>query len=129
MKCKLMIGLATACVLVGLAALAPVSPTGSASGLGSIEPAAAQVSKSRESGGGAGGGDAARVGDRAANLGSGWAIPLTVFLAGVLLTGALVSRNIGAAVGVVLVAVIALIFFGSPTSISDFAKSVGNTIF
>ena len=96
-------------------------------------PAAAQVTKSRGSGdsGSSGGGsaDATRIGDRAAQLGSGWAIPLTIFIAGVLLTAALVTRNIGAAVGVVLVAILALIFFASPDSIRRFAEGVGQAIF
>jgi uncharacterized low-complexity protein len=128
MKRTLIISAAATALVLGLTAAAPASPSGSSSPLGSLEQAAAQASKSRGAGAG-GGGDAARVGDRAAELGSGWAIPLTIFIAGVLLTVALVSRNIGGAVGVVLVAVIALIFFGDPNSISEFARSVGNTIF
>lgn len=92
--------------------------------------AAAQVTKSRGSTGSSGGSaDATRIGDRAAQLGSGWAIPLTIFIAGVLLTAALVTRNIGAAVGVVLVAILALIFFASPDSVRRFAEGVGQAIF
>jgi hypothetical protein len=91
--------------------------------------AAAQVTKSRGSSSGGGSADATRLGDRAAQLGSGWAIPLTIFIAGVLLTAALVTRNIGAAVGVILVAILALIFFASPDSIRRFAEGVGHAIF
>jgi hypothetical protein len=91
--------------------------------------ASAQVSKSRGASGGSGSADAAKLGDRAAQLGSGWAIPLTIFIAGLLLTAALVTRNIGAAIGVILVAVLALIFFASPDSIRQFAEGVGRAIF
>ena len=129
MKRKASIGLAAAALLLGLTAIAPASWQPTASPLGSIEQASAQASKSRGGGSGDGGGNAGQVGKNAADLGSGWAIPLTVFLAGVLLVGALVSRNVGAAVGVVLVAVIGLIFFAKPDSIVTFAQSVGNTIF
>jgi hypothetical protein len=128
MKRKVLIGLASTALVLGLTAAAPAAPSPTAGPLQSVEQAAAQASKSRDGGSG-GGGSAAKVGDRAADLGSGWAIPLTIFIAGVLLTVALVSRNVGAAVGVVLVAVIALIFFGDPDSISDFAEGVGNAIF
>jgi hypothetical protein len=127
MKRNVLIGFASAALLLGLTAVAPASPSAGGQ-LQSVEQASAQASKSR-GGGSASGGGAAKVGDRAADLGSGWAIPLTIFIAGVLLTVALVSRNIGAAVGVVLVAVIALIFFGDPDAISEFAEGVGNAIF
>jgi hypothetical protein len=108
-------------------ALTAFAPSNSHS-IGAPEPAAAQVTKSRGSGSG-GSADATRLGDRAAQLGSGWAIPLTIFIAGVLLTAALVTRNIGAAVGVILVAILALIFFASPDSIRRFAEGVGQAIF
>lgn len=117
-----------AVVLLALSAFA-LLPTGASSLAAPIQ-AAAQVSKSRGTGAGGGGSaDATRLGDRAAQLGSGWAIPLTIFIAGVLLTAALVTRNIGAAVGVILVAVLALIFFASPEAIRRFAEGVGNAIF
>jgi hypothetical protein len=112
-----------AALVIGAAAASPVSLAGPA-------PAAAQVTKSRGSGSSSGGSaDATRLGDRAAQLGSGWAIPLTIFIAGVLLTAALLTRNLGAAVGVILVAMLALIFFASPDSIRRFAEGVGNAIF
>ena len=129
MKRKASIGVAAAALLLGLTAIAPASSQPTASPLGSIEQASAQASKSRGGGSSEGAGNAGKVGKNAADLGSGWAIPLTVFLAGVLLVGALVSRNVGAAVGVVLVAVIGLIFFAKPDSIVTFAQSVGNAIF
>jgi hypothetical protein len=128
MKRKASIGLAAAALLLGLTAIAPPCPN-TAGPLSSIEQASAQVSKSRGGGSGGGGGSAGKVGEHAADLGSGWAIPLTVFLAGVLLVGALLSRNVGAAVGVVLVAVIGLIFFAKPDSIVTFAQQVGDAIF
>jgi hypothetical protein len=128
MKHKANIGLVAAALLVGMTAVAPSSSHPTTGGLGSVEQASAQASKSR-GGSGDGGGNAGQVGKNAADLGSGWAIPLTVFLAGVLLVGALLSRNVGAAVGVVLVAVIGLIFFAKPDSIVTFAQSVGNAIF
>jgi hypothetical protein len=127
MKRKMASALVAAVVVLCAAAFGPSAPSAATGAIGSIEQASAQVSKSRGEKGG--GGDAAKVGDRAADLGSGWAIPLTVFIAGVLLTVALVSRNVGTAVGVVLVAVIALIFFGDPDAISGFAQDVGNAIF
>jgi hypothetical protein len=130
MKRKAMICLAVAGALFGLAALAPASkgpPSVPVAG-STVERAEAQATKSR---GGSNGGQASadRVGQNAADLGSGWAIPLTVFVTGCLLAGALISRNVGAAVGVVLVGVIALIFFAKPDSIVQFASSIGDTIF
>ena len=112
-----------------MTAIAPSCWNPTAGPLSSIEQASAQVTKSRGGGSGGGGGSAGKVGENAADLGSGWAIPLTVFLAGVLLVGALLSRNVGAAVGVVLVAVIGLIFFAKPDSIVTFAQQVGDAIF
>jgi hypothetical protein len=129
MKRKASIGLAAAALLLGLTAIAPSSSNPTSSPLSSIERASGQVTKSRGGGSGGGGGSAGKVGENAADLGSGWAIPLTVFLAGVLLVGALLSRNVGAAVGVVLVAMIGLIFFAKPDSIVTFAQQVGEAIF
>jgi hypothetical protein len=131
MKRRVMVVLAVTGVLLGMATLAPASNGPAARGpvAGSlVERAEAQATKSR-GGSGGGAGSAGKVGENAANLGSGWAIPLTVFVTGCLLAGALISRNVGAAVGVVLVGVIALIFFTKPQAIVDFASSVGNTIF
>ena len=128
MKRKASIGLVAAALLLGLTAIAPCSNL-TAGPLSSIEQASAQVTKSRGGGTAGGGGSAGKIGENAAHLGSGWAIPLTVFLAGVLLVGALLSRNVGAAVGVVLVAVIGLIFFAKPDSIVTFAQQVGDAIF
>jgi hypothetical protein len=115
-------------LMLGAAAFAPLRA--SAPGpIGPPTPAAAQVTKSRGPDSSGGSADATRLGDRAAQLGSGWAIPLTIFIAGVLLTAALLTRNVGAAVGVILVAILALIFFASPDSIRRFAEGVGQAIF
>src|SRR3954470_19148061 len=119
MKRNAIVGLGLAGVLFAAAAFAPAAKD-SGSGVplaGSlVERAEAQATKSR-GGSGGGAGNAGKVGENAANLGSGWAIPLTVFVTGCLLAGALISRNVGAAVGVVLVGVIALIFFTKPQAI------------
>jgi hypothetical protein len=116
---------AAALLLIAAQAAAPA-----AAPLHGPAPAAAQVQKSRGAATGSGGSaDASQLGDRAARLGSGWAIPLTIFIAGVLLTAALLTRNLGAAVGVILVAILALIFFASPDSVRRFAEGVGNAIF
>lgn len=121
------ISIAATAALLALSAGA-LSPSGG-SPIAAPTQAAAQVTKSRGSSSGGGSADATRIGDRAAQLGSGWAIPLTIFIAGVLLTAALVTRNIGAAVGLILVAILALIFFASPDSIRRFAEGVGQAIF
>jgi hypothetical protein len=115
--------------LLFLAAAAALPPTEPIAGPLAPDSAAAQVTKSRGSSSSGGSADATRLGDRAAQLGSGWAIPLTIFIAGVLLTAALLTRNVGAAVGVILVAILALIFFASPDSIRRFAEGVGQAIF
>jgi hypothetical protein len=90
-------------------------------------PAEAAVQKSLESDGG--GGSAAGAGDRAGQLLSGWGVPVITAIAGFLLIGALITRNIGAAVGVVAITLFSLIFLLSPQSVETFAKGIANVVF
>ena len=88
----------------------------------------AAVSKSLDAGGG-GGGNAAGAGNRFGSLLSGWGVPIITAVAGCLLIGALAARNIGGSVGIILITLLALIFFLAPDSVQSFAKSVANTVF
>jgi hypothetical protein len=90
--------------------------------------AEAAVSKSLRDGGG-GGSNVQGAGDRLGRLLSGWAVPVLTVLAGCLLIGALVSRNIGTAVGIVAVTLLGLIFLLSPQAIEGLAKGIANTVF
>ncbi len=130
MKRKATIGLAVAGLLFGVVALAPASkgPAAHIPIAGSlVEEAHAQASKSR--GGSAGGaGNVEKVGKNTADLGSEWGKWLTVFITACFIALSLLSRNIGGAVGAVLVGTIALIFFVRPESVIDFASGVGEAI-
>ena len=94
-----------------------------------LAPAVAQakVEKSLEGGGGAG--NSSGAGQRFGDMLSGWGVPVVMALAGCLLIGALAGRNIGASVGIILITLLALIFFLSPSSVESFAKGVANTVF
>lgn len=50
-------------------------------------------------------------------------------IAGFLLIGALITRNIGAAVGVVAITLFSLIFLLSPQSVETFAEGIANVVF
>jgi hypothetical protein len=89
--------------------------------------AEAKVEKSLASGGG--GGSSQGAGQRFGDMLSGWGVPAVMALAGCLLIGALAGRNIGASVGIVLITLLALIFFLAPSSVETFAKGVANTVF
>jgi hypothetical protein len=92
-----------------------------------VATAAAAVTKSQASG--VGGGNVGGAGHRLGDLLSGWAVPVLTVLAGCLLIGALLSRNVGTAVGVVVVTLIGLIFLLSPQSIESLAKGIATTVF
>jgi hypothetical protein len=112
--------LASLALIGGLAAVPGISPI-------AASPAEAAVQKSLESGGG--GGDTAGAGDRFSNLLSGWGAPAITALAGCLLIGALATRNIGSAVGIIAITLLALIFLLAPQSVETFAKGIANVVF
>jgi hypothetical protein len=111
-------------LLFGLGALAPAGRPA----LESLPAAEAAVSKSL-AGGSGGGGNLQGAGNRLGSLLSGWAVPVLTVLAGCLLIGALVSRNIGAGVGIVVITLLGLIFLLSPHSIESLAKEIASTVF
>lgn len=104
------------------------------SGLASVAqavlvPAVADAKVEKSLSGGGGGSSSSGAGERFGELLSGWGVPAVMALAGCLLIGALAGRNIGASVGIVLITLLALIFFLAPSSIETFAKGVANTVF
>jgi hypothetical protein len=103
---------------LGATALA-VAPSGTSA-------ATAAVTKSLGAGGGAG--SVSGAGSRFSHLLSGWAVPVLTVLAGCFLIGALLSRNIGTAIGVVFVTILGLIFLLAPSSIESLAKEIANTV-
>lgn len=121
----------TIAVTIGSAALLlaafPSPPAGAAppipAGIGTAQ---AAVNKSLGSGGG---GDVNAAGDRLGGLLSDWGPPIVIALAGWFLVGALASRSIGSALGVILGSLVALIFFVSPQSIESLAKNLAETVF
>lgn len=125
MKRRIAVTLGSAVLLS--AAFAAAQPTGStALGLGGLGAAEAAVSKSLGQGGG---GEVSAAGDRLGGMLSDWGPPVLIAVAGFFLIGALASRNIGSAVGVILGTLIALIFFVSPQSIESLAKGIAETVF
>lgn len=116
--------LALAVLLSGVGALAPLEDLP----VGSTASAQAAVNKSL-SGGGGGGGNVSGTGNRLGDLLSGVAVPIVIALAGCMLIGALASRNIGTAAGIVVITLLGLIFLLSPQSIESFAKGVANVVF
>jgi hypothetical protein len=104
------------------------------SGLASVAqavlvPSVADAKVEKSLSGGGGGSSSSGAGERFGELLSGWGVPAVMALAGCLLIGALAGRNIGASVGIVLITLLALIFFLAPSSIETFAKGVANTVF
>lgn len=123
MKPRILVVLVLAGVLVGAGLLAaPID-----SPIGSPGIAEAAVDKSLQ--GGSGGGNVSGAGNRLGALLSGWAVPVLTVLAGCLLVGALVSRNVGASVGIVVITLIGLIFLLSPQAIESLAKGIANAVF
>lgn len=112
-----------------LAALTLALALSATASLGPLEapPAGAAVQKSLE--GGSGGGSTAGAGDRFGNLLSGWGVPAITALAGCLLIGALATRNIGSAVGIIAITLLSLIFLLAPQSVETFAKGIAGVVF
>jgi len=128
MRRRIATTLAGAALLLGCSALAPSAPTGPLPApLGEIAAAGAAVTKSLSGGGG--GGNVGGAGQRLGDLLSGWGVPVLIALGGLMLVGSLTQRNIGAAVGVVAVVMVGLIFLLAPGSIETTAKAVANIVF
>jgi hypothetical protein len=121
---KISLCLVLAVLLLGVGALAPLDDLP----ITSAGSAQAAVNKSL-SGGGGGGGNVSGTGNRLGDLLSGVAVPIVIALAGCMLIGALASRNVGTAAGIVVITLLGLIFLLSPQSIESFAKGVANTVF
>lgn len=120
MRRPITILLAALAITVGLSATVEAGPLAT--------PAGAVVQKSLQTGGG-GGGSTAGAGDRFGSLLSGWGVPAITALAGCLLIGALATRNIGSAVGIIAITLLALIFLLAPQSVETFAKGIANVVF
>ncbi len=120
MRRPLAILLAALALLLGASAASAAGPIAAA-------PAAAAVQKSLEGGGG--GGSTAGAGERFGDLLSGWGVPAITALAGCLLIGALATRNIGSAVGIIAITLLALIFLLAPQSVETFAKGIAGVVF
>jgi hypothetical protein len=116
----------TAALLAALILIAGLSGT-DAPGPLALAPAHAAVQKSLEAGGGAG--DTAGLGDRFASLLARWGVPAVTALAGCLLIGALISRNIGASVGIIAVTLLSLVFLVAPQAVETLAKGIANIVF
>ena len=127
MKPKIAAGLATSALILSAAALVPSAAPPPFTAFGAPPSAAAAVSKSLAAG--EGGGNVSAAGSRLGELLSGWAVPVLTVLAGCLLVGALVSRNIGASVGIVLITLLGLIFLLAPQSVESFAKGIASVVF
>jgi len=78
---------------------------------------------------GAGGGNVSGAGERFGELLSGWGVPILIAVAGVLLVGALTSRNFGSSVGIVTITLVGLIFLLAPSAIEGAAKGIAGVIF
>lgn len=127
MKGKITTIVAGAALLWGGGAAAPPLPQGPIASPLTTLSAAAAVTKSF--GGGGGGGNVSGAGSRLGALLSGWGVPVLIALAGVLLVGALASRNIGASVGIVVITLIGLIFLLAPSVIEGAARQIANVVF
>jgi hypothetical protein len=60
---------------------------------------------------------------------SGWGVPAIIALAGCLLIGTLITRNIGASIGIIAISLLSLTFLLSPQTVETFAKNIANIIF
>jgi len=110
--------------LTGTGFLAPLPGPSAA-----LAPASADATVTKSYSGGSGAGNVNGAGDRLGKLLSGWAVPVLTVLAGCLLVGALASRNIGTAVGIVVITLLGLIFLLAPQSIESLAKGIANVVF
>ncbi len=120
MKRRIATCLSLSALLLGASFLAPLEAL-------PIAAAEAEVTKSLS--GGSGGGNVSGTGNRLGNLLSQIAVPVLIALAGCLLVGSLLSRNLGASLGIVVITLIGLIFLLSPESIEALAKGIANTVF
>ena len=127
MKLKIAAGLATSALILSAVALARNAAPPPLAALGAPPSAGAAVSKSLAAS--EGGGNVSAAGSRLGELLSGWAVPVLTVLAGCLLVGALLSRNIGASVGIVVITLLGLIFLLSPQSVESFAKGIASLVF
>ncbi len=127
MKLKIATGLATSALILGASGLGPSHASPILAGLGAPPSALAAVTKSLSASGG-GGGNVAGAGNRLSSLLTGWAVPVLIVLGGCLLIGALLSRNIGTSVGIVIVTLLGLIFLLAPSSIESLAKQIASTV-
>lgn len=120
MRRALVIGLT---VLVGLLAVPAVAPvSGSA---GAVEQAYAQkvVTKAGSKG------SASKVGDRAADLLRGWLGPILIALLGAITMVAFMKREIGLAITVLVIAVLAGLPIFAPGPTESMLKGIYNAVF
>lgn len=119
-----------ALTVIVLAASACVPEAWGGTGGGSfLDPARAEAAVTKSAGGGAGEGNVNGAGSRLGDLLSRNGVPVLIAFAGVLLIGALASRNVGASLGIVLITLVGLMFLLAPDSIAAFAKGVANVVF
>ncbi len=126
MKARIKTIAALGALALALSAAGPTAPPGPASPPGALTVARAAVTKSLSASEGAG--NVSGAGTRFSTLLSGWAVPVLTVLAGCLLVGALASRNLGTAVGIILITLLGLIFLLAPSSIESLAKEIANTV-
>lgn len=130
MKAKLFVlAVVMVAALVGSAFAGAGRGDGIASLVGPGTAQAAPVAKSSATGGGGGEAGVNGAGARLGDLISRNGVPVLIAFAGVLLIGALASRNMGASLGIVLITLIGLMFLLAPDSIAAFAKGVANVVF
>lgn len=120
MKRRIATCLSLSALLLGVNSLAPLE---------ALPIAGAEAAVTKSYSGGSDSGNVSGTGNRLGNLLSQIAVPVLTALAGCLLVGSLVSRNIGAALGIVVITLIGLIFLLSPQSIESLAKGIANTVF
>ena len=125
MKARILTTAAATAIALSALAAAPSAPSGA--GPAPLTAAKAAVSKSLNTAG-EGAGNVAGAGNRLSSLLTGWAVPVLIVLGGCLLIGALLSRNIGATVGIVVVVLLGLIFLLAPSSIESLAKQIASTV-
>lgn len=95
-------------------------------------PAAAQVQASGgggSGGGGGGGGNVRGAGQRLGQLLTGWVVPVMFGLAGVFILGSLARREVGGAVAVVVICILAGIFLLTPNVVESLIKGIANYVF
>lgn len=124
---RLALAPALAVTITALSLAAPAAPPADQPPL-APETAAAQVSKSRGTDGG-GAGNVGKAGDRLGDLLSGWAVPVMFALAGLFMLGALARREIGAAVAIVLIVMLAGFFLLTPELVAQGIEGISEVVF